>query len=103
MHIVASGPNGPIAVVGDSLMVGSAGQTARSLREQGWGPICVDGTVARTIKYGTRSRSTGRQAAGRIKASDPLWADTSVMWVVALGYRRDRLVRGIGELGLVGR
>ena len=85
VHIFTGGPKGPIVVVGDSLTAGSALQTARGLRAQGWGPICIDGTVARTIEFGTPTIPDGLDAAARIRVSNPIWNDASITWVVALG------------------
>ena len=84
-HIFEAGPKGPIAVVGDSLTWGSASETARSLRSNGWGPICVDGTISRTVQFGNAAVPDGLDAVARIKASDPIWADPTITWVVALG------------------
>jgi hypothetical protein len=85
VHIFTSGPKGPIVVVGDSLTVGSAAQTARALRSAGWGPICVDGTISRTVEFGTPSIPDGLDAANRIRASNPVWNDPTITWVVELG------------------
>ena len=76
---------GPIAVVGDSLTYGSAAQTARALRSNGWGPICVDGASSRTVKFGTSSIPDGLDAAYRIRVSSPVWNNPAITWVVALG------------------
>jgi lysophospholipase L1-like esterase len=84
-HIFTAGPKGPIVVIGDSLTVGTAAQTARALRGNGWGPICIDATVSRTVEFGSRSTPDGLDAAARIKASDPVWNDPTITWVVALG------------------
>jgi len=84
-HISTAGPKGPIAVVGDSLTYGSAAQTARALRSNGWGPICVDGTSSRTVKFGTSSIPDGLDAAYRIRVSSPVWNNPAITWVVALG------------------
>lgn len=85
VHVYNAGPNGPIVVVGDSLTFGAAAQTARELRTQGWGPICVDGTVSRTVEFGSSSIPDGLDAAYRIRASNPAWNDPRITWVVALG------------------
>jgi hypothetical protein len=84
-HIFTAGPKGPIVVVGDSLTWGSAAATARGLRANGWGPICVDATISRTVEFGTPSIPDGLDAAHRIRSSDPLWNDPAITWVVALG------------------
>lgn len=85
VHIFTAGPKGPIVVVGDSLTVGSATQTARALRAKGWGPICIDAAIARSIKFGGSLLPSGLNAVERIKASDPVWNDPTITWVVALG------------------
>jgi hypothetical protein len=84
-HIFTAGPKGPIVVVGDSLTFGSAAQTARALRANGWGPICIDGTISRTVEFGSSSIPDGLDAAYRIRASNPIWDDPTITWVVALG------------------
>jgi len=85
VHTFTAGPNGPIVVIGDSLTFGSAAQTARALRTKGWGPICIDATVARSIEFGSSSIPNGLDAAQRIRSSDPVWNDPTITWVVALG------------------
>jgi hypothetical protein len=85
VHIVTTGPKGPIVVIGDSLTVGSATQTARALRTAGWGPICIDGTTSRTVDFGSDAVPTGVDAARRIRASNPIWNNPAITWVVALG------------------
>jgi hypothetical protein len=84
-HIYTAGPKGPIVVVGDSLTAGSIEQTARALRANGWGPICVDGAVGRTVEFGKTALPGGLDAAARIKASHPIWNDPTITWVIALG------------------
>lgn len=85
VHIFTAGPNGPIVVVGDSLTLGSAAQTARALRTAGWGPICVDGTISRSIEFGSPSVPDGLDAVYRIRTSNPIWNDPTITWVIALG------------------
>jgi lysophospholipase L1-like esterase len=85
VHIGTAGPKGPIAVIGDSLTVGAAPQTARALRTAGWGPICIDATTSRTVEFGSETVPNGLSAARRIKASNPIWNKPAITWVVALG------------------
>jgi hypothetical protein len=84
-HTFTVGPLGPIVVLGDSLTEFSGFQTVRALRAAGWGPICINGAVARTIEFGSALVPNGLDTARRIKTSDPIWDDPTITWVVALG------------------
>ncbi len=85
VHTFTAGRNGPIVVIGDSLTLGSAAQTARALRTAGWGPICIDGTIARSIEFGSPWVPDGLDAVNRIRTSHPIWNDPTITWVIALG------------------
>ena len=84
-HTYTAGPKGPIVVIGDSLTYGAALRTIRGLRANGWGPICYDAQVARSITYSTTTRPSGLATALRIKTSDPVWNDPTITWMVGLG------------------
>ena len=81
----ATGPRGPIVAMGDSITFGSAEATAVALRTAGWGPVCIDGTVARTVEFGTAAIPDGIDAVDRIRSTGAPWTGWSVQWVVALG------------------
>jgi peptidoglycan hydrolase-like protein with peptidoglycan-binding domain len=85
VHVPEAGERGPLVVIGDSLTYATAERTARALRAGGWGPICVDGTVSRTVLFGTPSIPNGINAVSRLRTTHPLWSQPSVRWVVALG------------------
>lgn len=81
-----SGPRGTVAVIGDSLTLAAQEETMRYLINAGFGPICIDGGVARRVGPTTNSPvSSGVEVIGRIRASDPVWSDPSVHWVLAFG------------------
>ncbi len=84
-HTDTAGPKGPIVIIGDSLTYGAALRTIRGLRNNGWGPICYDAMVARSITSSTSTRQSGIDTALRIKASDPVWNDPTITWIVGLG------------------
>lgn len=79
------GVRGPIAVIGDSLTWQSASATALELATAGWGPICVDGTIARTVQFGTPEIPDLVHAVPRLRSTAALWARNDVQWVVAVG------------------
>ncbi len=83
-HVPAPGPRGPIAIVGDSLTADVERDLAAALHTDGWGPVCIDGAVSRTVRLSSTLPS-GRTTVASIKVSDPIWAGASVTWVVALG------------------
>jgi hypothetical protein len=81
-----AGVLGPVVVVGDSLTLASAEETMRRLVNDGFGPICIDGGVARRVGPVTGSKvSSGVDVIARIKASDPVWQMPIVRWVLAFG------------------
>ncbi|MDO8390667.1 MAG: hypothetical protein Q7V57_09280 [Actinomycetota bacterium] len=81
-----SGSKGPVAVVGDSLTLSSMEETMRYLVDAGYGPVCIDGGVARRMEVGTGgSVSSAVEVIARIKASDPVWQMPTVRWVLAIG------------------
>ena len=61
------GHRGAVAVVGDSLTYQSARGLAVELAGDGWGPICIDGTISRTVEYGNSSVPDGLDAVRRIR------------------------------------
>ena len=86
------GVRGPVAVVGDSLTLGAENATMRELLAAGYGPICIDGGVARRMTVGgTSSVSNAVNVIARIKASDPWWAKPDVRWVLAIGTNDARM------------
>ncbi len=81
------GPRGAVVIVGDSLTQGSINQTMAALLAAGFGPICIDGGVARFVTY-TSARlhvSTGVDVIARIRASDSTWAADDTAYVAAFG------------------
>lgn len=82
---MTAGWRGPVVLVGDSITRQSAQETAIVLRQRGYGPICVDGLVSRSIAYSTYADPDGVDTAARIRSSDPVWASPSTRWAVALG------------------
>jgi len=87
-----AGQRGPVAVVGDSLTLGSENSLMRSLIDSGYGPICVDGGVARRMTVGgTSSVSNAVNVIARIKASDPVWRMPVVRWVLGIGTNDARM------------
>ena len=79
------GRRGAVAVVGDSLTYQSARDLAVTLQREGWGPICVDGTISRTVEYGNVSVPDGLDAVRRIRSVSNEWNRSDVTWIVALG------------------
>lgn len=81
-----SGAKGPVVVVGDSLTLSAMEETMRYLVDAGYGPVCIDGGVARRMEVGTGgSVSSAVEVIARIKASDPVWRMPTVRWVLAIG------------------
>ena len=79
------GVRGPVAVVGDSLTYQSAETLAVKLQQAGWGPICVDGTISRTVEFGNYNIPDGLDAVRRIRGVSSEWSRPEVVWVVPLG------------------
>ena len=87
-----SGLRGPIAVVGDSLTLGSETSLMRNLIDAGYGPICVDGGVSRRMTVGATSNvSNAVTVIARIKASDPVWRVPELRWVLGIGTNDARM------------
>lgn len=81
-----AGARGPVAVVGDSLTLSTIEETMRHLVDAGFGPICIDGGVARRMTVGATSAvSSAEVVIGRIKTSDPVWQLAVVRWVLGIG------------------
>jgi hypothetical protein len=85
VSIPETGRLGAVAVVGDSLTYQSARDLAAKLQRDGWGPVCVDGTISRTVEYGNSSIPDGLDAVRRIRSVSSEWTRSDVTWVVALG------------------
>lgn len=85
VSIAEVGPRGAVAVVGDSLTWQSARDLAVQLQQDGWGPVCVDGTISRTVEYGNAEVPDGLDAVRRIRGTSLVWGRSDVTWVVALG------------------
>ena len=79
------GRRGAVAVVGDSLTYQSARGLAVELAGDGWGPICIDGTISRTVEYGNSSVPDGLDAVRRIRQVSSEWNRSDVTWIAALG------------------
>ena len=79
------GLRGAVALVGDSLTVAASEETMRGLIDAGFGPVCIDGQVARRTSVATNEIPSGVQEVARIKSSDPVWRLSTVRWVLALG------------------
>lgn len=87
-----SGLRGPVAIVGDSLTLGSENSLMRNLIDAGYGPICVDGGVSRRMTVGATSGvSNAVNVIARIKASDPVWRVPVVRWVLGIGTNDARM------------
>lgn len=86
------GPRGPVVVVGDSLTLGAETNMMRELLAGGYGPICIDGGVARRMTVGATSAvSNGVLVIDRIRKSDPVWRMPVVRWVLAIGTNDARM------------
>lgn len=79
------GTRGAVALVGDSLTVAAMDETMAELIDAGFGPVCIDGQVARRVSVYTASTPSGVQEIARIKATDAVWRLATVRWVLALG------------------
>ena len=79
------GVKGPIIVIGDSLTWQTAKDTAVQLRAAGWGPVCVQGTIAASVQFGNAQIPDGLDMIARIRATHPSWVGAHIKVVVALG------------------
>ncbi|MDH4171060.1 MAG: hypothetical protein OEW42_15855 [Acidimicrobiia bacterium] len=84
-----SRPRGPVVIVGDSLTFSQAAPVADRLARIGFGPICVDGVLSRSVRRAPAGYNTGVQGVARVRAAHPIWSSDAT-WIVSLGTNDSR-------------